>query len=201
MSKQQIYVTSDLHLGDTNCLDFDNRPFTDLQHMEDQIVKRYNSTVKENDHVYFLGDLGRDIKKVIHRFNGNKHLVFGNHDHFGKFAAYQMGFVSVQYMASINIGDDVITMTHCPLRGVWREDVKGMKGGKPGEMWHGESRHQKFSIPDWGQFHLCGHTHLTGSNKFLDKQYDIGVCGNNYFPVSWSQIESWKAKYKQNLTT
>jgi calcineurin-like phosphoesterase family protein len=95
-------------------------------------------------------------------------------------------------------------MTHCPLRGIFREapinqDGEVMKNFTAGDNWHGESRHNQYSFPDFGQFHLHGHTHKRkGNDVVADRQWDIGVVGNSYRPVSHSQIESWIANYKSD---
>ena len=97
--------------------------------------------------------------------------------------------------------NEKVTMSHCPLMGVWREDTTNMRGANPDnpENWHGEHRrkHQNCSMFDDGQFHLHGHIHSRKnkptSQKILGRQYDVGVTANKYQPVSISQIESWIA--------
>jgi calcineurin-like phosphoesterase family protein len=104
------------------------------------------------------------------------------------------------YGATLYIANEIVTLTHCPLLGIVREDVTGMKGSVPGEKWHGESRHAKYSTVDKGQYHLHGHIHSPNggkSVKILDKQYDVGVVSSKYRPVSQSTIESWISLDKQ----
>lgn len=197
-----IFFTSDLHLGHEKCLEFDQRPFKNLHEMHEALIKRFNATVPENGVTYFLGDIGNcteTIRKVISRLNGIKILILGNHDK-GMVTMYNCGFDAVMHSSSFYIGDNLVTMSHCPLLGVKREDTKNMKAGLD-ENWHGESRekHRKFSYHNNGQFHLHGHIHSRkdkpSSQKILGKQYDIGVTANNYTPVSLSTIESWIATY------
>lgn len=196
------FVTSDLHLGHEKSLIYDHRPFKDLFDMHRVIVNNYNSTVGKDDTCYVLGDVGwKDaFKEIIPKLNGTKVLVLGNHD-ASKNAMYEAGFDVVLNGAMVTIGKSIITMTHCPLRGIVREtainqDNEPMKNFKEGDHWHGESRHKEFSFPDFGQFHLHGHTHRRPGNEVkAGKQWDIGVVGNNYRPVSFSQIESWIANY------
>jgi calcineurin-like phosphoesterase family protein len=198
------FVTSDWHLGHQKSIMFDKRPFNDLHHMHEVLVNNYNASVQPGDVCYFLGDVGfgEAGKKIIPRLNGKKILVLGNHDK-GKARMYEMGFDLVLNGAMITIGQNIITMSHCPLRGVFREapvnqDGEVMKNFNPGDNWHGESRHDQFSFPDFGQFHLHGHVHKRpGNDVILGKQWDIGVVGNNYTPVSFRRIESWIAKYNK----
>lgn len=146
---------------------------------------------------YFLGDMGLCsyglLKTVIDQLNGIKILVRGNHDG-NIYSCYNAGFDVVIDKAQITIGKNIITMTHCPLKGVFREDMSRLPG-KKGEHWHKESRHgDLYSIEDFGQFHLSGHIHSPNDNKsqrILGRQLDVGVVANGYKPVTLSQVESW----------
>lgn len=50
------YYISDLHIGHANAIKFDNRPFADVNEMNNAIIENWNSRVKSNDTVYILGD-------------------------------------------------------------------------------------------------------------------------------------------------
>lgn len=202
MNFKPTFFSSDWHIGHEKCLEYDSRPFRDLNHMHEALIARYNATVPESGICYFLGDMGNkteDIRNVITRLNGTKVLIVGNHDK-GISTMYNCGFDVVIYSASIYIGDHRITMSHCPLMGVFREDTSKFRVPTT-DNWHGESRplHQRSSVRDEGQFHLHGHIHSrkdkSQSVKILDRQYDVGVTANNYTPVSISQIESWVMTY------
>lgn len=200
--RKPIFFTSDWHLGHHNSITYDKRPFKDVSHMHRVLVNNFNATVPDDGITYFLGDMGVTdrlaLVKILSELNGTKVLVMGNHDK-GMNAMYTAGFDVVINMASMVIANNLVTMTHCPLRGLFREVITDTRGSAPGEMWHGESRHNRYSIPDWGQFHLHGHIHSnswkTKSTKIAGKQFDVGVPANNYRPVSISEIESWIATY------
>jgi calcineurin-like phosphoesterase family protein len=191
------FFTSDWHLGHAECLVFDQRPFTDVDHMHRVLINNYNSIVPPHGICYFLGDIGvsssETAQKVLAQLNGTKVLILGNHDKKSN-AMYKCGFDVVLNSASIWLGDYEVTLTHCPLRGLFREDITGMKNAKAGDLWHGESKQIKFSIENHGQFHLHGHIHSGPANKkskSIGRQMDVGVCANKYRPVSLSEIESW----------
>ena len=79
--------------------------------------------------------------------------------------------------------------------------ITGMKNALVGDNWHGETKHRDKALKNYGQFHLHGHIHSPNagrSKKILDKQYDVGVDANDFYPVSISCIESWIARYKQD---
>ena len=199
---RNIFFTSDWHVSHDNVLTFDKRPFKDMDHMCESLIKRYNATVQEKDVCYFLGDMGwgERLKKVVDRLNGTKILILGNHDKKQQ-AMMNSGFDAVVHAASMYIINELVTMTHCPLRGVYREDTTGMRGCDGTENWHKEHKHTQFSIEDEGQFHLHGHIHSPNggkSTKILDRQMDVGVVAWKYRPVSISEIESWIFITKRN---
>lgn len=198
---KRIFFTSDLHIGHANVLQYDARPFKNLDQMHEALVTRFNACVTADAVTYFLGDVGLGsgsvVEQVVRQLNGTKVLVLGNHDK-GMHAMYNAGFDVVLNSASIYIANQRVTMSHCPLRGLYRENITGMKGGQEGENWHGETKQTRFSIVDEGQFHLHGHIHSPNggkSVKILGKQYDVGVVANGFRPVSISEIESWITKY------
>jgi calcineurin-like phosphoesterase family protein len=201
-----IFFTSDWHLFHENVIKYDERPFKDIHHMHQVLINNYNATVPVNGICYFLGDMGwfkgerakEQMKEIISQLNGTRILILGNHDK-GMTAMYECGFDVVLYTASLFIAGQIVTLSHCPLRGVFRESIEGMKGGREGDNWHGETKHKQFSVPDYGQFHLHGHIHSGPANKKdirTNRQWDVGVAGNNYRPVSMKNIESWISKFQ-----
>ena len=196
------FLTSDWHLFHDKILDFCDRPFKDIDHMHRVLINNYNSTVPKDGVCYFGGDMGMssfdNMKNIISKLNGTKVLILGNHDKNVN-AAYRMGFDVVVYGAIFWIANQQVTFTHCPLKDTYREDTSKMKSEVHFPNWHGESRKkfQRYIIPNWGQFHLHGHGHSPNKGQSevkLGRQWDIGVDGNNYYPVSFRSIESWVAK-------
>lgn len=78
------FYTSDLHFGHGNIIDYSDRPFDSIEHMNEEMIVRWNETVLPTDEVYVLGDvaLGKRTETVplAGRLNGKKKLVRGNHD-------------------------------------------------------------------------------------------------------------------------
>lgn len=211
MSRKSIHFTSDWHVGHANSIKFDQRPFKDLDHMHRVLVNNYNAQVPEDGLCYFLGDIGlsssETLKKILAELNGTKVLILGNHDK-GNNSMYNIGFDVVLNAGVIYIAGERVTMTHCPLRGVFRENTEHMRSaysdkdqaeGIRDENWHGEHKSDAFSVENQGQFHLHGHIHSGPANDKLVKdgrQFDIGAPGNKYRPVSLSEVESWISKVK-----
>lgn len=195
-TRKQIFFTSDLHIGHENSIKFDNRPFKDLDDMHRTLIKNFNKQVPEDGLTYFLGDIVVGSfdsgKEFISKLNGTKILIVGNHDRAFQ-SCYDMGFDAVMYNSTIIIHKQIVTMSHCPLMGVPREDTSQYP--QMGLNWHGEYKKQNFSVENKGQFHLHGHIHSRPNNgksqKILGRQFDVGVPANNYRPVHISEIESW----------
>lgn len=79
-----IYFIADTHFNHENIIKYRNRPFKNSQEMNEYIIKKWNSIVKENDIVYHLGVVGfgttEMLKDIVGRLNGIKILLRGNHD-------------------------------------------------------------------------------------------------------------------------
>jgi len=199
MSQANLYFTSDWHIGHDNVLEFDNRPFRDMDHMCSVLVNNYNSIVGPTKTCYFLGDMGfyksTLIKEIVSQLNGTKVLILGNHDK-NRIAMEKLGFDVVMNGAILWIENKRVSLSHCPLTEVVRENIEGMRNALKGDCWHGESKHwNKFSFtPGESDFHLHGHIHSPNhgkSTRIQGSQMDVGVAANEYRPVSISQVESW----------
>ncbi len=188
------FFTSDWHIGHKNVIEFDKRPFTDLDDMHSTLVRHYNKIVGPKDVCYFLGDivLGKlpQATEVISQLNSFKIVILGNHDR-GAASMRNVGFDAVLTSASLMIEGQLVTMSHCPLRGVYREDTNGMRGADGTENWHGEKKHVNYSFDNYGQFHLHGHTHKADDERIVGRQWDVGVRANAYRPVYLSHVEKW----------
>jgi calcineurin-like phosphoesterase family protein len=89
---RDIWLISDTHFNHANILKFTDsntgllvRPeFKDVAEMNETMIERWNSVVKQGDIVYHLGDVvigdKEWFKKNWPRLNGSKRLIVGNHD-------------------------------------------------------------------------------------------------------------------------
>lgn len=82
--QNKVFITSDSHFFHKNVIAFENRPFRDVEHMNKELIKNWNSVVSKNDKVFHLGDFAfanKDkIKDIVSQLNGNIILIMGNHD-------------------------------------------------------------------------------------------------------------------------
>ena len=51
-----VFVTSDLHFGHKNIIKYENRPFKDVEEMDQKLIENWNNKVGKDDTVYILGD-------------------------------------------------------------------------------------------------------------------------------------------------
>ena len=79
------WIISDLHFGHINVIKYSNRPFSDVDEMNKELIKKWNNIVGKDDLVYVLGDFTLfhrldKIKEYTQALNGRKILIMGNHD-------------------------------------------------------------------------------------------------------------------------
>ena len=86
-----VFLVSDTHFGHAGVCHFTRndgvtklRPWDNAEEMDEEMVKRWNETVRPNDKVYHLGDvvINRKALGIMRRLNGDKVLIRGNHDIF-----------------------------------------------------------------------------------------------------------------------
>lgn len=53
-----IYFIADTHFSEENIMRYENRPFSDVAEMNNELLMRWNSIVNQDDEIYILGDFG-----------------------------------------------------------------------------------------------------------------------------------------------
>ena len=80
----RIFYIADWHHSHVNSIRFDNRPYNNVYEMNEDLIRRWNSVVSNDDTVYILGDMFwcnvSQALPVLDQLNGKKILVKGNHD-------------------------------------------------------------------------------------------------------------------------
>lgn len=79
-----ILYTADLHFGHRSAIEFDNRPFADVEEMDHTLIELWNRKVSREDDVYIVGDFAcrneREEEWYLRQLKGRKYLIVGNHD-------------------------------------------------------------------------------------------------------------------------
>lgn len=184
-----IFFTSDPHYWHANVIKYCDRPFKDVEEMNEKLVYNWNSVVTENDTVYVLGDFsfaGRSVEIYTHRLLGEKVLVPGNHDpihpynkHFKKKAKagdpnywkrfYEFnGWNVADLTTTMDIpGVAVINMSHMPYD-------------------NADPRYVDYVPKDDGRWLLHGHTH--SKSKGSGRMIHVGVDAWNFTPIHIDEI-------------
>ena len=113
----KIFVTADTHFNHENIIKYCNRPFKDVNEMNEVIINNWNSVVSKDDIIYHIGDYGfgtkDELKEIFDKLNGKKYLIMGNHDlRVGKRYFLELGFIEV-YKKKCEF--DKYIFTHRPI--------------------------------------------------------------------------------------
>jgi calcineurin-like phosphoesterase family protein len=179
-----LWLSSDHHFFHKNVLSFCKRPFRDLEHMHEELIRRHNERVRPDDTWICVGDFsfgpGKGTEEVLSRMNGFKILVCGNHD---KRTTQNKFDLCVNEMTVVFAGQPV-TIKHYPLRwGKWshlRERFMRWLKKVP------DPKYMERRDEDKGQLHIHGHTH--SDEKFNKNQIHVGVDAWEYYPVSGKEL-------------
>lgn len=164
-----VFLTSDTHFGHAGVTRFlrDDgtklRPWDSVEEMDEEMVKRWNETVKPTDKVYHLGDvvINRKALSILHRLNGDKVLIKGNHDIF-KLEDYTRHFRDIR---AYHVMDNIM-LSHIPVH-------PGSKGRFRGN--------------------IHGHTHsnnvMTMDGNFIDPWYQcVCVEQTDFRPILFEEV-------------
>lgn len=113
------YYISDLHIAHENALRFDNRPYENIDQMNEAIIHNWNNTVLPGDTVYILGDFIWQKEALwcnwLDQLQGQMVLIRGNHDPKSFSQATKRHFQDItEYKEITDTGRHVI-MCHYPI--------------------------------------------------------------------------------------
>lgn len=179
------YFTSDWHFGHKNILTLSQRPFKDVEEMDNVIIENILSTLKKGDNLYFLGDISAradlargQVDKILKR-KINLFWIIGNHDRdIIKKSFKDETKISFYDSLVIKREHTIIHMNHMPML-TWEKSF-------------------------YNSFHLYGHIHnlspeLNEVNKRqTGKTLNVNVEFNNYKPYSLHDIFDIMSKKGDN---
>lgn len=173
----KLFFTSDTHFNHANIIRFCNRPFENVEEMNETIISNWNRMVSPDDTIFHLGDFclgGSEVwNGLLDRLNGKIHLIIGNHDIKNLRPSFLNRFEEAVMQKYIEVGKRKIYLNHFPLL---------CYDGACCDTWQ-----------------LFGHVHTrensTGSDAhrltmLYPTQYDVGVDNNNFAPVSYSEVRA-----------
>ena len=173
---EQVFFTSDTHFNHICILRFCNRPFKDIQEMNQSLIENWNRVVGKDDLVFHLGDFAfgnaAAWNQILDQLNGKIILIVGNHDMKNMRQAVVERFEEFALEMYIEIDKQPIILNHHPFL---------CYGGSYDNIWQ-----------------LFGHVHTRQNYFGRDKdrlsvlfptQYDVGIDNNNYAPISFEQVK------------
>lgn len=115
MSKK--FYIGDWHYGHANCIRFDNRPYNNVYEMNEDLIRRWNSVVGDDDTVYVLGDMFwcnvSQAIPVLDQLKGKKILIKGNHDRCNN--EFKSKFEQVVDYLEIEDNGRRVVLSHYPM--------------------------------------------------------------------------------------
>lgn len=184
-SGDNIFFTSDTHFCHTNIIKLCGRPFSDVEEMNEVLIKIWNNTVGPNDIIYHLGDFcfagSAEWHSILGRLNGRIHLIVGNHDEKNLRQGYEQLFESIVPQARLFIEGYNVYLNHYPFM-----CYPGYKPYTIQLFGHIHSSHNKFD----------GLDAAIAKKSLQPSQYDVGVDWNNFTPISWREVIE-KIKYQK----
>jgi calcineurin-like phosphoesterase family protein len=172
----RLFFTSDTHFNHSNIIEFCQRPFANVEEMNETMVENWNRVVGKDDTVFHLGDfcLGGSAEwtRFLDRLNGRIYLILGNHDLRNMRPGLMARFEHVSMGMCIEVGKQKIYLNHYPFL---------CFDGGYSDVWQ-----------------LFGHVHTRLNNTGLDAsrlqylyptQYDVGVDNNAFTPLSFVQVQ------------
>jgi calcineurin-like phosphoesterase family protein len=168
-----IWFTSDTHFGHKNILRYTNRPFSDVNEMDEFLIQSWNRKVHPNDEVYHLGDVAlcsaSKLRNILKRLNGKIYLIRGNHDKSAQACQDRFEWIKDYYELLVPDpdryqGKQLIVLFHYAMR-VWQAS-------------------------HYGSYHLYGHSHGELPDDPTSLSFDIGVDCHNYTPINYKDVKS-----------
>lgn len=184
--KRNIFFISDMHFYHKPVINFCNRPFSDHDHMHEEMIRRWNAVVRPQDTVICVGDMffcgSGKAAEIMKRLNGFKTLVTGNHD--GNTETMEnCGFDFVCEKLILKIAGQEVLISHYPYKyPAWYNWIRKtiLRKKMP--------RYMDRRPEDRGGWLIHGHTHET--YRLQGKMIHVGVDAWDYQPVSIQVIES-----------
>lgn len=113
-----VFFSSDHHFFHENIIKYCSRPFSDVDHMNREMLASLNAVANSQDLMIFVGDLTASLKgrheellSIIQSLRCRKILIRGNHDHLPDGWYLNAGFERV--LTHVNLGG--VLLVHYPL--------------------------------------------------------------------------------------
>lgn len=171
------FFTADWHFDDQNIIEYCNRPFKNVNEMNNEIINKFNERITNNDDVYILGDLIvhtetnlQQLEKYIRKMNGNKILILGNHDRFKPFEYIDIGFQSVHTYFRHN-KFHLVHDPACSIIDIYNHWCVGHIHTLFKEIQRNSSNVMNVGVDVWDFYPIGIDDFYSGELKFMEKEY------------------------------
>lgn len=171
----RVFYTSDTHFNEDRTFKYSMRGmyFESLEQSTEEMIRRWNDVVTEDDIIYHLGDFGDfDVAK---RLNGNIILLYGNYERDGAVPNEEQSKQFLQIIEDIGTYHARAIMVHEP------ENRLKVDLGDDVDL---------FDKPIEELFYLFGHIHE--KQKVKRNGLNVGVDVHNFTPVSTETVEFYR---------
>lgn len=157
----KVFIWSDTHFGHRNVIRFCDRPYADVEEMNQTLIDNHNNVVSPDDICIWGGDIGfmgdSECNNIIKKCNGYKILIIGNHDFKKKKLRNLHAFDEIHLTYTLSYNGIDMVISHYPM------------GNLPKDV-----------------INIHGHVH----NKVLDSCQHVNVCADyiDYRPMLFDDV-------------
>jgi len=178
LPRDRIFFTSDNHFLHKNIIKYCDRPFNNVEDMNEHLIAKWNLIVGDDDLIFCLGDFSlgtpQDTLAILNRLNGYKVLIKGNHEKstLKKHSTKDMFEGGIYDLLEIKVNDDEVSNDF--------QDII---------LCHYTML--TFNKSYRGAWQLFGHVHgnLDGDPRVSPNQIDVGVDSHMFEPISYQKVK------------
>jgi calcineurin-like phosphoesterase family protein len=173
LDPENTFFTSDTHLRHKKILVYQpNRKYSDIDEMNEALIRNWNETVPEGATVIHHGDFAfaskAKIKEYRERLNGRIILILGNHDYYSEVVG-AFGEDNIFDSKIYRVGSQLIHSCHFPMA--------------------------SWSDAEDGSWQLHGHYHGHKVDDTMYKRMDVGIDTHPaHRPYTFKEIERYMSK-------
>jgi len=150
------FYTADTHFNHKNIIKYCNRPFSDVEEMNQTMIVNFQAQIKDHDHLWIVGDFGfgnaERLSEIFNQIPEKKHLIIGNHDYN---PVFRLNWESIRDVCKVGDGVSRFFLNHYPML-TWEGIGRGVIQlfGHVHENWAGSSNSINVGVDLWG-FKAC----------------------------------------------
>ena len=178
------WYIGDPHFLHANVIKHCDRPFGDVEQMNEALISNWNASIDDKDDVIILGDLfyrgpRTRMHDILSELNGAKRLIVGNHDYKWMHSQFEKYFEGVH--------QQLIT------------EVYDFEDNKYVPIYLSHYSHRVWPKKHYGCWHLFGHSHGGLDDYPHGLSFDVGVDSWNYKPVHYPTIKQRMHEIQDNI--